>query len=440
MPRLRIKLSLFNILSKVVFTALFLLLMPYIVRRINLLQTDNSLIDMREQVISLISDIGIEPFTTTEAENDFGSYNILKEEFISLEKYDEDEDVNFIEVTERLIENEGITYRVLNYSFKVDGKKYLLEVGKSLDSIHRTEINIRKVMLLFLAFIIIITFVTDLLYTHRLLKPLDSITGKLKNISDPSVYDKRPVKTTTTDFIRLDNALKELMEHIDKLFRKEKETTVNISHELLTPVSVLRSKLENLLIRDDLSPEISFQIEESLKTLHRLQSLINSLLMIARLESRQYLHNESFSVNNILSEIISELNPIAEDLGVLLKDEFVSELQVTQSNRSLLFSMFYNIVNNALKNSPPGGTVIVKSFSVGNRHVVNINDTGKGFTEEQISNLFSRFKTRRNNDENGTGIGLAIAKSIADFHDINITVKSETDKGTVFSFLFPENS
>ncbi|MCX6335237.1 MAG: HAMP domain-containing sensor histidine kinase [Bacteroidia bacterium] len=440
MPRLRIKLSLFNILSKVVFTALFLLLMPYIVKKISLFEADSTLIEMREQVISLISDIGIEPFITTEAENAFGSYNILKEEFISIEKYTENEDVNFIEVTERLIENENITYRVLNYSFKVDGEKYLLEVGKSLDSIHHTEINTQKVMLLFLAFIILITFITDLMYTRRLLKPLDTIIRKLKNISDPSAYDNRPVKTTTNDFIRLDNALKELMDHIDKLFRKEKETTINISHELLTPVSVLRSKLENLLIRDDLSPEISMQIEESLKTLHRLQSLINSLLMIARLESRQYLHNESFSVNNVLSEIISELNPIAEDSGLLLKEEFESELQINQSNRSLLFSMFYNIINNALKNSPAGGTVIVKSFSMGKGHIINIIDAGKGFSREQMNNLFLRFKNRSENNENGTGVGLAIAKSIADFHDIKIIVKSEPDKGTVFSFIFPENS
>lgn len=438
MARLRIKLSLFNLLSKLVFTGMFLLVMPYLVERINLIQTDNNLIEMREQVISLVSEVGIEPFLTSETENTFGSYNILKDEFISLERFDSIEDANFIEVSERLIEDEKIIYRVLNYTFKVDNKKYLLEVGKSLESIHHTEKNTRKVMLVFLAFIILITFITDLLYTRRLLRPLDAITRKLKDISEPSIYDKTPVKTTTSDFVRLDNALKELMEHIDELFRKEKEITVNISHELLTPVSVLRSKLENLLIRDDLSPEISARIEESLKTLHRLQSMVNSLLLIARLESRQYLRNETFPVNEVLSEIISELSPIAEDSNILLGKEFNHDFRISQANRSLLFSMLYNVVNNAVKNTPAGGKVFIKSFNDKGHFKVSVSDTGKGMSEAQLSTLFSRFKTRT--EINGIGIGLAIAKSIADFHGIVITVESIPDKGTVFSFAFPENS
>ncbi|MCE5345434.1 MAG: HAMP domain-containing histidine kinase [Bacteroidales bacterium] len=438
MARLRIKLSFFNLLSKLIFTGLFLLIMPYLVERINLIQTDNNLIGMREQVISLVSKVGIEPFITSETENTFGSYNILKDEFISLEKFDSGEDANFIEVSERLIEGEKIIYRVLNYTFKVDNIKYLLEIGKSLESIHHTEKNTRKVMLVFLVFIILITFITDLLYTRRLLSPLDVITLKLKDISDPSIYDKTPVKTTTSDFVSLDNALKELMTHIDELFRKEKDITVNISHELLTPVSVLRSKLENLLIRDDLSPEIPTKIEETLKTLYRLQSLVNSLLLIARLESRQFLRNETFQVNEVLSEIISELSPISDDSNILLESEFDHDLRVSKANRSLLFSMFYNIVNNAVKNTQPGGKVLIKSFSDKDHFVVSVSDTGKGMSEAQMKTLFSRFKTKGQNS--GTGIGLAIAKSIADFHCISITVKSVPDTGTIFSFAFPENS
>jgi signal transduction histidine kinase len=437
MVRLRFKLSLFNLASKVVFTALFLLLMPTIVRKISLIQTDNNLIQMREQVISLISKVGIEPFINLENQNSFGSFNILKEEFISLEKYDKDEDVNFIEVTQMRIENDDITYRILNYSFKVDGVKYLLEVGKSLESIQYTEKNTRTVMLLFLALIILLTFFTDQLYTQKLLIPLDIITGKLKNISDPSVYDKNPVKTTTSDFIKLDNALKELMDHIDLLFRKEKEITVNISHELLTPVSILRSKLENLLIREDISPEITSRIDESLKTLHRLQTLINSLLMIARLESRQYLRDDTFPINDVLNEIVSELDPVAEDSGVILKKELEESFQVTKANRALIFSMFYNVVNNALKNSSRDGVVVIKSSSIKGSHKIIISDTGKGFLADQLVNLFSRFKTRNEINGTGTGIGLAIAKSIADFHEIIIFVTSEKNKGTIFSFLFP---
>ena len=114
---------------------MFIVFLPYIIDRINTLQTDNELIQKREVVIALISKVGIEPFINQDTVNGFGSYNILKEEFISLEKADLKSDWNFIEVSKRLIDDETIDYRVLNYSFKVDGVTYLLEIGKSLSSI-----------------------------------------------------------------------------------------------------------------------------------------------------------------------------------------------------------------------------------------------------------------------------------------------------------------
>jgi signal transduction histidine kinase len=440
MIRLKSKLALFNLLSKLVFTSLFLILLPSIIERINLRQVDNDLIRKREKTISLIEKIGIEPFINTDTSDAFGSYNILKEEFISLERTDMEGELNQIEVSNRIIEDEEITYRVLNYTLIVDGQKYLLEIGKSLVSIQNSRKNINRIILAFLAFIIFATLVTDLQYTRIILKPLEKITNKLKEISSPSKFDRTPVKTNTSDFAGLDNALRDLMIQIDESFRKEKEITVNISHELMTPISVLRSKLENILLQIEIDPETANKIEESLKTLHRLQSLVNSLLLIARIESHQYLRDDTFSIQSLLGEIIDELNPVTADKKVNLTSDFGQDFMVKKTNRSLLFSMFYNVVNNAVKNTDSGGKIIVRSNVVNDRFQVIITDTGKGINENQMKTLFSRFKTRNVYDDDGTGIGLAIAKSIADFHKIEVSVSSEVEKGTTFSFLFPETS
>jgi signal transduction histidine kinase len=438
MLKLKLKLSLFNLLSKILFTGVFLILLPFIIERINLKQVDNELVQKREQVLSLISDIGIEPFITSDSS--FGSFNILKEEYISIEKAGGDEELNYIEESSRLIEDEEIEYRVLLYSFKIEDQSYLLEVGRSLESIYNTGKNIRNVMLAFLIFIIVITFITDTQYTRIILTPLEKIKGKLKLISDPALFDKVPVKTSTSDFHQLDNALCEVMENLNILFRKEKEITVNISHELMTPISVLRSKLENLLLKEDLKAETTEKIEDSLKTLHRLQSLVNSLLMITRIESNQYLREDNFSVRDLLKDIIREIEPIAEDACIRFIHDMKDDLTIKGANRSLIFSMLYNVVNNALKNTPIGGMVVIKCTLARGRFCVTISDNGRGLTDVQKNTLFSRFRTRDKNSAEGTGIGLAIAKTIADFHKIEISVISELEKGTTFSFIFPENS
>jgi len=110
------------------------------------------------------------------------------------------------------------------------------------------------------------------------------------------------------------------------------------------------------------------------------------------------------------------------------------------ANRSLIFSMFYNVINNAVKNTFQGGNVTIKSLDEHRMFKVLVSDTGKGMDEAQMSKLFSRFKTRTENYTDGTGIGLAITKSIADFHKIELSVTSEVEKGTTFVFIFPESS
>ena len=437
MMRLQTKLALFNLLSKLVFSALFIGFLPLITDRISTRQTDNELIDKREEVITLISEVGIEPFITDDTITGFGSYNILKEEFISLEKIDLSEDWNFIEVTQRLIDNETIDYRVLNYSLKIDGQTYLLEIGKSLSSMRYAAKNIRKVILIFLAFFILVTLLSDLLYTARVLRPLKVITRRLEATSSPSFHDSKQLRTTTKDFIQLDRTLREMMKKIEDLFRTEKEITVNISHELMTPVSVLRSKLENILLQKGLDHDVEAGIEESLRTLHRLKTLVNSLLTIARIESRQYMKEDSIRISELVKEVIEELSPVAVDAGVKITLNCNDDFVFRNANRSLIFSMFYNVVNNAVKNTPRKGKIEIGGKWRDAIFEVSVIDTGKGMTQKQLDNLFSRFRTKLDPAGDSTGIGLAITKSIADFHDIAIRVLSEPGKGTEFFFFFP---
>lgn len=435
---LRLKLALTNLLFKLLFTGLFLAVLPYLSERINIYQTDEELIEKREHFFDMIAEVGINPFLYSDSINAFGSYNILKEEFISLEKKEVDEPWNFIEVTRRLIEGEVIEYRVLNYSFLVDGEMYLLEIGKSLSSISVAEKNIERIFLIFLGAFLIISFAFELLYTRVLLNPLSIIVRKLKNSTHPATYNRAPVKTSTSDFTTLDSTLTELMDKINILFQKEKEITENISHELLTPVSILRGKLENMLTDDNLDDESLIKVEEALTTLHRLKTLVNALLLIARVESSQYLRHDTVNIPELITVIMDELDPMAEDAGIRMIADFRADTSFSDVNRSLLFTMFYNVVNNAIKNTPNGGVIRLESDWTKKQFTVIISDNGPGIAPNEMKTLFQRFKKKKSVNDSGTGIGLAITKSIADFHNIRISVTASTKTGTRFEFLFPE--
>ncbi len=437
--KLRYKLALYNLLTKLLFVAVFLLLMPYFLEKVNTLQTDNELINKREQVMDIIAEFGVEALIADTGQDAYGSYNILKQEYISLEKAETDSLWNFIEIAQRMVDQEVIDYRVLNYSFMVDGETYLLEIGTSLDNIYKTERNIRSITLVLLGLFVIISFIADTTLSRVLTSPLEFITRKLKETKSPALFNRTPVKTTTTDFVYLDQTLLELMQEIDGLFTKEKEITANISHELLTPVSVVQSRLENLINDGGLSEQDAEKVSESLRTLHRLKGIINSLLLIARVENQQFIKNEQFSLEELLREVIEEIEPIANDKGLQIKTHFACDHQLSQANRLLLFTLFFNIINNAVKFSATAanGPVEVHCFKESNSFQVRISDRGPGMTEEQAAEVFQRFKKRKSPD--GHGLGLAIAKSIADFHNVSIHIKTAPGNGAAFLLVFPED-
>lgn len=434
--RLQGKFALFNAISKIVFVALFLLLMPFVLERINIINTDNDLVNKREVILDIIEENGIEPFTGTH-ENSFGSYNVLKEEYISLEKIELDEFWNFIEVTSRMIEEEEIEYRVLNYSFYVDGEMYLLEIGKSLSSIRQTEKNIRWIALVLLLLFVAVTLLVDVSYIRVLLMPLDQIVHKkLKDVNDPELFISETIKTTTEDFRILDQTINQMMERIQILFRKEREFTSNVSHELLTPVSILQSKLENLLNDSSISQEAMIKISESLRTLSRLKNIVNSLLLIARIENEQYLKNDAVNINELVEEVILELKDQFEDARINLYTNFKADYTISGGNRALLFTMFLNILGNALKYTGTKGTVSVSSDKNSGQYKIEIHNTGEGINPENMKEIFSRFRKFSSEKIQGFGLGLPIAKTIADFHDISLTAKSEINRGTTFCLVF----
>lgn len=434
--KLRYKLAVYNLFTKGVFVAIFLLLIPWLLERLNVYQTDLELIEQREEIMEAISVFGAEELLYSIQPESSPTFNFLQQEYISLVRADSDSLVNFIEISPQLVDGEIVDYRVLVYSFRVDGITYLLEIGKSLERIYRTEQNIRNITLVMLGLFVVIAFLTDTSMTRLLTQPLAAITQKLKNTKNPGQYDHNPVATTTYDFVYLDQTISDLMHQIEDLFAKEKEITSNISHELLTPISVVQSRLENLIEEEGLSDRHIEKISDSLRTLHRLKGIINSLLLIARVENKQFLKTDAFWINELIEELLEELSPIAQEKGINFVAKIETDHYFYAANRSLIFTLFFNILNNAVKFSEPEkqGAVEVESQRINNEFIIKIIDHGPGMSAEQAGEIFQRFRKRKSS--NGHGLGLAIAKRIADFHNIDIHVETQQGKGSTFYLIF----
>lgn len=286
--------------------------------------------------------------------------------------------------------------------------------------------------------LIAITIIIDLAYTHILLRPLGKIVQtRLLHRKFPFKEPLAPAKTSTSDFKYLDASLISLMQKIHLAFEKEREFTSNASHELMTPISVLQSKIENMMVDDEVSEAQQDELAGLMKTVDRLKKIVHALLYISRIDNEQFANSEVISLHNLAEEVIEELRPRLENKSIQFANRLSEKIRVKHVNRDLVFQLLYNLINNAIRYNKENGSITVGDRSDVNTYTFFVRDTGKGILPDELGSIFNRFKKSGYTHEEGFGLGLAIVKSIVSFHGFEITVASEYGQATEFRVSIP---
>ncbi|TGE29417.1 sensor histidine kinase [Hymenobacter metallicola] len=437
--KLSTKFSLFNALSRVAILLLLVGVLPPVMSRLALVSTDSRLAQKKEKVLRLIRRNGISTFIEGD-QSSYGSYNLLKEEFISLEEIPPGPRIDVIEDSQRAVEDEIVEYRVLSYSFAQGSKYYLLEIGRSTGSIDETERNFRTYAFYMLLVAVALTTLADLAFFRYLLEPFYTIIRqRLKNAHHPAAFNLAPIPTSTDDFRYLDESLREMMTTIQASFSKERKFIADASHELLTPLAALQYRFDNMLADESLSDENLLRVVESQRTVHRLRTIIKSLLMISKIENDQFARTETVSLAQLVAEISEEVQDRLSVLNLTLTQQLEPDFRVVNCNRGLLFTLVFNLVSNAIKYNREGGQIFLlgRPGPEANRYVLEVRDTGVGISKEQLPRLFHRFDKGKGTDPDSYGLGLSIVRTIADLHGIGIEVNSIEGLGTSFLLTFP---
>lgn len=432
------KLTLFITLSKMAVVVLFVLVLPFLVEDIAYKYNDFYLREQKKKVLQVIRQNGIDAYL--QGEENYGSYTMLKEEYISLEPAGKMIIPDTIATVQRVVEGDTLTYRVLSHILTDRQRPFMLEVGKKTATISQYNRPLQRVALYVLGGLIIITILIDLIFTRLLLKPLGVIIStRLLNRRFPFREQASPVKTSTTDFRYLDDSLVELMTKINEAFEKEREFTTNASHELMTPVSILQTKMENLLV--DLEPyeEPQKKIMGMMKTLNRLKKIVHSLLLISRIENDQFPKNDDVSPRLLVASIVEELEHRLEEKQLRFSAKLSAEQVLHHLNYDLIFQLVYNLLHNAIKYNRDNGSIAVSDELLPTAYRLIITDTGIGIGPHEIDTIFHRFRKVQKSTVEGYGLGLSIARTIAQYHNIQINVEATEGKGSVFILTFPLN-
>ena len=274
----------------------------------------------------------------------------------------------------------------------------------------------------------------------RALKPVDEITRRARQITVENLDQTIPLKKVDDEIGRLTVTINDMIQRLHGSFAQVRQFSADASHELRTPLTILRGEIE-LALRNPKSPEEYRRVLESaLEEIMRLTSIIDNLLMLAKADQATYHANFSeVDLKALVDELYEDSEVLAGQKNIHVDVRAGTPITIV-GDRLRLRQLLLNLIDNAIKYTPDGGTVTLALEGRNGSAVITVQDTGIGIPEEEQERIFNRFyrvDKARSRELGGTGLGLSIARWIAELHRGTIGVRSEPNKGSTFTVTLP---
>lgn len=286
------------------------------------------------------------------------------------------------------------------------------------------------------------------LLAGRALRPVGRMIDELEEVSDGrSLHRRLPAGGPTPDELgRLANALNSLLARLETSFAAMRRFVADASHELKTPLTVMRAGVERALTDQKTNHDAMVPLEETLVGVRQMSELVDTLLTLARVdEGRLELHTEPVDLGLLLAETFETAQILGEQGGVEVTLELPPAPAIVDGDRARLRQLVMNLVTNAVKYTPAGGSVWLSLSATVEAATVSVRDTGIGIAPGDVGRVFDRFwradlARSRTGERPGIGLGLSIARWIAEAHGGSIAVTSRPGRGSTFTVTLPRRT
>lgn len=319
-------------------------------------------------------------------------------------------------------------------------RNFAYTVGYPIGDLRELLDNLFAIFLILIPGAVAISVFGGLALAKKALQPVDEITTRARRITAENLDQALPVSTVDDEIGRLTVTINDMIGRLHGSFAQVRQFSADASHELRTPLTVIRGEIE-LALRSKKTPEEYRRVLESaLEEILRLTTIIDNLLTLAKAE--QGLTQPNFSeveLKDLVEELYEDSEILAQWKNINVSLESIEPITLV-GDRVRLRQLFLNLIDNAIKYTPEGGSVVLAMTKKNGTAVFSVRDTGIGIPTEDQGKIFDRFyrvDKARSRELGGTGLGLSIVKWIVELHRGTITVTSEPGVGSTFTVSLP---
>jgi two-component system heavy metal sensor histidine kinase CusS len=317
-----------------------------------------------------------------------------------------------------------------------EGQSYILQVAQDRSSDQAFANQFALVLGGALLLGIVASAVIAMAVTKRGLRPLQQMTQSLERIGPNHLSERLGKATWPRELQPVAIAFDEMLGRLEESFTRLSQFSADLAHELRTPISNIRGEAEVTLTRPRTVEDYRSVIESIAGECERLSGIVENLLFLARAEAADHqIERKIFPARPAIEKMVSYYRTIAEDRGISITNEGEGEVY---ANPLLFDRALGNLLDNALRFTADRGKVAIRTQSANGQMELEVEDTGCGIAPQHLPRIFDRFyRVDSSRSSKGTGLGLALVKSIADLHGGSAAATSELGRGTVVTLVFP---